>query len=305
MSNIQHLDPLSFTMQSVNPNIAPTSRITPPSDPTVASAWSSSPLGDPATGDEYIGDRAELPLDPITPAAKRLPLGKNAVVIAAVLASFGAGAAALTFAVAGHFGSPEPKPAVVVPDSAVVPGAPSGPAAAPAAPVAPAAPPAVSQPENGQPAFSPGGEGSSNGGAAPAEVPAPPAAAPPPADPGTPPANGPGGPSVSVGPDGVAVGVPNGPSVQVGPIWPPSPPGGWQGQPGNGQGQQGQGQQGQGQQGSGQQGQGQQGSGQQGQGQQGQGQKGGGQKGGQQDGGKNGPVKVCIPCQQHVNTGHL
>ena len=84
MSNIHQLDTMTFTMRSANANIAPTNHMTPPADSTIASAWSSSALGDPATDDEYIAnddgyiaDRAELPPDPISPAAKRWPLGKN------------------------------------------------------------------------------------------------------------------------------------------------------------------------------------------------------------------------------------
>jgi hypothetical protein len=312
MSNIHHLGTMTFTRPSANANIAPTNHMTPPADRTVASAWSSSALGDPATDDGYIADRAEFPSDPISPAAKRWPVGKNAVVAAAVVAALGAGTAALTFAIVGHTGSPEPKPAVVVPGSAVVPGAPSAPVAAPAAPVAPGAPPVVGLPDSGQPASgaasSPGGAGYSNAGGAPAlaGVPAPPDSGPPPADPGTPPASWPGGPSVAVGPDGVSVSVPNGPSVQVGPLGPPNEQGGGQGQSGAGQGQQSGGQQSGGQQSGGQKSGGQQAGGQQGSGQQSGGQQAGGQQnGGQQSGGKNGAPKVCIPCQQNLNAGHL
>ncbi len=53
MSNIHHLDTMTFTMRSANANIAPTNHMIPPADSTVASAWSSSALGDPATDDGY------------------------------------------------------------------------------------------------------------------------------------------------------------------------------------------------------------------------------------------------------------
>ena len=96
MSNIHHLNTMTFTRPSANANIAPTNYMTPPADSTVASAWSSSALGDPATDDGYIADRADLPPDPISPAARRWPVGKNAVVAAAVVAALGAGTAALT-----------------------------------------------------------------------------------------------------------------------------------------------------------------------------------------------------------------
>ncbi|MGB9248267.1 MAG: hypothetical protein WCC28_00550 [Mycobacterium sp.] len=298
MSNIHQLDTMTFTMRSANANIAPTNHMTPPADSTIASAWSSSALGDPATDDEDIADLAELPPDPISPAARRWPLGKNAVVAAAVVAAIGAAAVSVGLAIVTTSGSDQPKPANVVPGAAIVP-APSAPVVAPAVPVAPGAPPVVGQPDSGQPASgaasSPSDAGYSNAGGAPvlAAVPAPPDSGPPPADPGTPPASWPGGPSVAVGPDGVSVSVPNGPSVQVGPLGPPNEQGGGQGQSGAGQGQQGSGQQSGGQQSGGQKsgGQGQQGSGQ--------------QAGGQQSGGKNGPAKVCIPCTQGKNAGHL
>ena len=151
MSNIHQLDTMTFTMRSANANIAPTNHMTPPADSTIASAWSSSALGDPATDDEDIADLAELPPDPISPAARRWPLGKNAVVAAAVVAAIGAAAVSVGLAIVTTSGSDQPKPANVVPGAAIVP-APSAPVVAPAVPVAPGAPPVVGQPDSGQPA---------------------------------------------------------------------------------------------------------------------------------------------------------
>ncbi len=128
MSSIDHLDPMTSTMRSRNATFAPTNHMTPPADSTVASAWSSSALGDPATDDEYfadddgyIADRAELPPDPISPAARRWPLGKNAVVAAAVVAAIGAAAVSVGLAIVTTSGSDQPKPANVVPGAAIVP----------------------------------------------------------------------------------------------------------------------------------------------------------------------------------------
>ena len=53
MSTIHNLDPMTFTMPSGNANIGATNYLTPAADRTVASAWSSSALGDPATVMEH------------------------------------------------------------------------------------------------------------------------------------------------------------------------------------------------------------------------------------------------------------
>ena len=199
MSSIDHLDPMTSTMRSRNATFAPTNHMTPPADPTIASAWSSSALGDPATDDGYLADYAEFPPDPISPAAKRWPLGKNAVVAAAVVAAIGAAAVSVGLAIVTTSGSDHPKPATVVPGAAIVPAPPPASVVPPPAAVAPASPPVLTPPDNGQPASgsgSPSGDvGSSSGGNAtdPSPVSSP-SGGPAQSDPGSPPASAPDSP---------------------------------------------------------------------------------------------------------------
>jgi hypothetical protein len=199
MSSIDHLDPMTSTMRSRNATFAPTNHMTPPADPTIASAWSSSALGDPATDDGYLADHAEFPPDPISPAAKRWPLGKNAVVAAAVVAAIGAAAVSVGLAIVTTSGSDQTKPATVVPGAAIAPAPPPASVVTPPAAVAPV----LTPPDNGQPASgsgSPSGDvGSSSGGNAtdPSPVSSP-SGGPAQSDPGSPPASAPDSPPVNV-----------------------------------------------------------------------------------------------------------
>jgi hypothetical protein len=280
MSSIDHLDPMISTMRSHNATFAQTNHMTPPADPTIASAWSSSALGDPATDDGYIADRAEFPPDPISPAAKRWPLGRNAVVAAAVIAAIGAAAVSVGLAIVTTSGSDQPKPATVVPGAAVVPAPPASVVPPPAA-VAPASPPVLTPPDSGQPA-SGSGSPSGNVGSGNATDPSPvgaPSGGPAQSDPGSPPASAPDGPSVNVNIPIVPVPVPVPVPVLV--------PGGPQnGGPQNGGPQKG------GPQKGGPQNGGPQNGGPQ---------KGGPQNGGPQNGGpQKGVIKTCLACKPLV-----
>jgi hypothetical protein len=153
MKNIDYLDPADYTIASAD-------YTTRSADPTIASAWASSPLGDPRADDGYLSCPSDFPSHPIAPAAKRWQLGKNAVVAAAVVAAIGAAAAAVGLAMVTTTGSNQPKPAVVAPGAAAVPATPPAAPVPPPATVAPASPPMVTPPDNGQPAS---GSGSASG----------------------------------------------------------------------------------------------------------------------------------------------
>jgi hypothetical protein len=243
MSAIHHLDPITFTRPSADTTIASTDHMTPSTDRTVAPAWSSSSLGDPATDDGYLSELAESPPAPITPAERRLPVGKNTVVAAAVIAAIGAGATALGLAIISDTGPAQPKPVVVAPGSAAVPAAPQPPAVVPPATVAPAPPPVITQPDNGQAspgaAGSSGYAGSSSGGNATDPAPAgPPSNGPAPTDPGSPPASAPTDPGSPV-----TVNIPIGPVPVPVPVPVPIPSGGQQNSGQQNSGQQNSGQQ--------------------------------------------------------------
>jgi hypothetical protein len=130
-------------------------------DVTTASAWSSSPLGDPADEAEYHPHRYNFPPDPITPAA-----GPKSITLAAgLVGTIGVGAA-LAMAIFVYTDSSQVRPMTVVPGSTGVPAA-----------------------------FPPGG--APDIGSAPAQAVTPADNGPPPADPGSPPV-APSGPVVIV-----------------------------------------------------------------------------------------------------------
>jgi hypothetical protein len=81
-------------------------------DYTIASAWASSPLGDPAAKDDYLSD--EFPPDLSAPAAKQWSVRKSFVVAAVLLGAVG-GVAALGLAIIDATHSSQPKPVSVVP----------------------------------------------------------------------------------------------------------------------------------------------------------------------------------------------
>jgi hypothetical protein len=271
-------------------------------DATIAEAWASSPLGDPAIEDGSLSDLAKSEdFPPTTVIAKpdaepRTSRGSNVLVAAAVVAALGM-VSGLGLMLLDGTGSKQEKPAaVVVPNSGVGSALPPAPSEVPPSPVAPAPPSVATPPDSGQAPTGPvsGGDAPALSGPAPAPAPVGPAAQ---ADPGTPPAGTPNTPPVIV----------NAPPVVPVPILVPVPPHpgcGWQG----GCGQQGGGgKQGGGKQGGGKQGGGQQSGGNSGGGQQGGGQQGGGQQGGkgQKFGGQPVPIGgshpgqvACLPCQQ-------
>jgi hypothetical protein len=108
-------------------------------DYTIASAWASSPLGDPAAKDDYLSD--EFPPDLSAPAAKQWSVRKSFVVAAVLLGAVG-GVAALGLAIIDATHSSQPKPVSVVPGrgATITPQAPAGP---------PGSPPPSGAPENG------------------------------------------------------------------------------------------------------------------------------------------------------------
>src|SRR5271165_4739320 len=162
-------------------------------DYTVASGWSSSPLGNPAAeygqspeyGQSFEFGQSFEPPDPVTPAAKPKSIGKAAALAAVLVGTIGVGAA-VGMAIFDFTGSSQPRPAVVVPapqPAAVVPG-----------PAAPPAPAVVSPPDSGPgpAAFSPPDSGPApatvsapDSRPAPAAVSPPPDSGPAPADPGS------------------------------------------------------------------------------------------------------------------------
>jgi len=171
--------------------------VLPSDDLTVASAWASSPLGDPAIEDGFLSASPDSDYDPpARPSSTLRSAGRNAVLAAAVVGAIGAVAGVGLLAIGG-IGSSQLKPAVVIPNSSVGSVAPQPPAAPPST-VAPAPAPVVSPSDPGQgPAVA---VGPTNGGAvaAPSD-PTPPVAGPPaPADPGTPPVDTPSAPPVIV-----------------------------------------------------------------------------------------------------------
>src|ERR1700736_376398 len=113
-------------------------------DVTTASAWSSSPLGDPADEAEYHPYRYNFPPDPITPAAGPKSISK-ATLAAGLVGTIGVGAA-LGMAIFVYTDSSQVRPMTVVPGSTGVPAAFPG-AGAPDIGSAPAQ--AVTPPDNG------------------------------------------------------------------------------------------------------------------------------------------------------------
>ena len=90
-------------------------------DVTAASAWSSSPLGDPADGAEYHPYRYNFPPDPITSAARPKSISK-ATLAAGLVGTIGVGAA-LGMAIFVYTDSSQVRPLTVVPGSTGVPAA--------------------------------------------------------------------------------------------------------------------------------------------------------------------------------------
>jgi len=199
-------------------------------DATIVSAWSSSPLGDPAfragdaDEDGYPAYRGGFRPDPITPAAaKPKPMGKAALA-AGVIGAIGMGAA-LGIVLIGN--STQPRTVTVTPGST------GAPIAVPAAgaptqvvpPPGPAPAQAVAPPDNG-PAPTAVVAVPDN---SPAPIPAftQPDNPAPPADPGSPPALTPPGPVVNVNvplpPVSVSVQPPQLPPLPSPPKLPPPP----------------------------------------------------------------------------------
>jgi hypothetical protein len=197
-------------------------------DVTAASAWSSSPLGDPADRAEYHPYRYNFPPDfPPDPgaAAGGLKSISKATLVAGLVGTIGIGAA-LGMAVFVYTNSTQARPLTVVPGSTGVPAAIPA-AGAPNIGSIPAQ--AVTPPDNGS-APAQAVTLPDNGGA-PAQVVSPPNIGPPPADPG-PPAADPGPPAPDPGPPAADPGsppvAPAGPVVIVNtpalpPIWLPHP----------------------------------------------------------------------------------
>ena len=75
-------------------------------DITTVSAWSSSPLGDPADRAGYSAYRADVPPDPITPAARPWSISKGALV-GGLIGTIGV-SAAVGMALFGDWGQPVP-----------------------------------------------------------------------------------------------------------------------------------------------------------------------------------------------------
>jgi hypothetical protein len=251
---------------------------------TVAVAYASSPLGDPAIEAGSLSDLAKLEHDnpakyedypPTTvtaepPAEPRSSWVTNVLVGAAVVAAIGTVAGLGLMLVAGT-GSKE-KPAVVVPDSSVGSLTPQAPGAKPPSPVAPAPPSVATPPDSLQGPTGPVGSGDAPALSGPAPAPAPAAPAPPP--------------------------------VAPAPVSVPAPPHPGHGKHGDG-GKQGGGDSGGGNSGGGNSGGGKQGGGNSDGGKQGGGNSGGGNSGSGQQGGKGQKVGgphpgqvACLPCQQ-------
>jgi hypothetical protein len=216
MSTMQDADPTAYAPRA--------------DELTIASAWSSSPLGDPGDEAGYPDDagyspyRYDFPPDPITPPAKLKSISKGALV-GGLVGTIGVGAA-LGMALFGNW--TQPRPVSVVPGSTGVPAA--VPAAGTPAPVinppdnGPAPAPLVTAPANG-PAPAPMVTPPDNG-PAPAPVVTTPANGPAPADPGSPPDLTPPGPIVTVNvppPPAVSVSV-QPPQLPPLPSLPPLPP---------------------------------------------------------------------------------
>ena len=90
-------------------------------DVTKASAWSSSPLGDPADEAEYHPYRYNFPPDPITRPAGPKSISK-ATLAAGLVGTIGVGAA-LAMAIFVYTDSSQVRPMTVVPGSTGVPAA--------------------------------------------------------------------------------------------------------------------------------------------------------------------------------------
>jgi uncharacterized membrane protein YgcG len=162
---------------------------------TVAVAYASSPLGNPAIEDGSLSDLAKLEHDnpakykdyPPTavtaepPAERRSSWVTSVLVGAAVVAAIGMVAGLGLMLVAGT-GSKE-KPAVVVPDSSVGSLTPQAPGAEPPSPVAPAPPSVATPPDSLQGPTGPVGSPDAPALSGPAPAPAPAAPAPPPVAP--------------------------------------------------------------------------------------------------------------------------
>ncbi|MCV7092391.1 hypothetical protein, partial [Mycobacterium interjectum] len=109
----------------------------PHEDLTVAEAWASSSLGDPAIEDGSLSTPAAFEdFPPTTVTAKPRSWGTNMLVAGAVVAALGAVAGVGLMLLDGS--DKEQKPAVVVPNSAVSPASPQAPSAVAPAAVAPA-----------------------------------------------------------------------------------------------------------------------------------------------------------------------
>jgi hypothetical protein len=162
------------------------------SDQTVVSAWSSSPLGNPAAGDGYLYDHPGAS-DRDIPTSKPRSISRRATLAAALLCAVGVGAG-LGIAILDYTGSAPSRPAVVVPATRPHPAAPptlAVPSDPPPVASPNALPPAVSAPGS---VTSPADSGPAPAEPAPANTPAPADSAPvnapaPPADPGPPPPN--------------------------------------------------------------------------------------------------------------------
>jgi hypothetical protein len=86
-----------------------TTFVLPSDDLTVASAWASSPLGDPAIEDGFLSASTDSDYDlPARPTATLRSTGRNAVLAAAVVGAIGA-VAGLGLLVIGGNGSSQPK----------------------------------------------------------------------------------------------------------------------------------------------------------------------------------------------------
>jgi hypothetical protein len=197
---------------------APTSHAPRGDESTVASAWSSSPLGDPSGGAAYsdapglVDDHYDLATDLIAPARKPWFISKG-VLAGALIAAVGL-SAGLGITLLSH-SNQAPRPV------AATAGATAAPVAAPFASLAPA--PAPAPPAPAAPADIPAPAPVAAEIPAPAYIPAPapiPDVAPPPAAPPPPPA-APPPPPVVVAP--VPVFVPHPPVLLPHPLNPAGP----------------------------------------------------------------------------------
>jgi hypothetical protein len=142
-------------------------------EPTRASAWSSSRLGDPEiTGRYRWSDPDDFGFDETPAVSKPRSTGKVALAAAAAIGAIG-GSILLGAFLFGGAGSSQPQPAGVVPGANVQPVSPNAPAAVPPAAPAPDPGQAAPAPDPGQAAPAPD----------PGPAAAPPVAAPPPAAP--------------------------------------------------------------------------------------------------------------------------